>query len=841
LRLFIILIIFQFTIFEAVLPVCAQVKLGGSTGKVQKIEIDYANPKTYEIGGIDISGIRFLDQNALIAITDLKVGDEIEVPGPKITNAIKKLWDQNLLGDIEVGISKIEGRYIFLEFILKEKPRLSKFQINGVKKGEADDVREKIQLIRGKIVSDALIRNTQNTIRKFFTEKGYLNADVKIVQRDDSTLSNSVILVININKKTKVKIKEIQLVGNNEVPRKTVLKKLKDTKEKNPWRIFKASRFIKSKFEADKERLIEYYNKNGYRDAQVVFDSVYAYDDKTVILQMQINEGQKYYFRNIEWKGNYLYNDDYLNSLLGIKKGDVYNMELLQRKLNYNPLGYDISSLYMDDGYLFFTVDPVEVSVEKDSIDVEIRINEGQQATINKVTVQGNTKTNDHVILRELKTVPGQKFSRADIIRTQRELAQLGYFDPEKIGINPVPNPADGTVDINYTLEEKPSDQIELSGGWGGFFGFVGTLGLSFNNFSIRKINKLNEWSPLPSGDGQRFAIRFQANGRAFQTYNISFTEPWFGGRKPTSFTFGLNRSVQRGFSGFTRSEVNSRLAINGFNVSIGKRLRWPDDYFTVLYSANVQQYDLFNYRFLSNSDFGVKPTKSNSFAFTTTLARNSINNPTFPTAGSSLSLAVTTTPPFSLFRKDNNFSSDVERFKLIEYHKWMFDASWFTPIAKNFVINTRSHFGFLGNFNQSMGITPFERFRLGGSGIAGFNFLLGYDIIGLRGYNDVALSTPLIGGENAGVLFSKFVIEPRFAVSTNPAATIFVLGFLEGGNNWLSYKDYNPFNIYRSAGVGARIFMPAFGLIGVDFGKAFDGPSSVHQVFTFTIGQQIR
>jgi outer membrane protein insertion porin family len=491
----------------------------------------------------------------------------------------------------------------------------------------------------------------------------------------------------------------------------------------------------------------------------------------------------------------------------------------------------------MDDGYLFFSIDPSEVSVNKDSIDIELRVHEGPQARINRITIQGNTKTNDHVVLREIRTLPGEKFSRSDLIRTNRELATLGYFDPEKIGMNPVPNPQDGTVDIHYSVEEKPSDQIEMSGGWGGFFGFVGTLGLSFNNFSMRKITKLREWSPLPSGDGQRFSIRFQANGRQFQTYTMSFTEPWFGGKRPNSLTVGINRSVQRTLS--STNEVRSKLAINGVNVSLGKRLRWPDDYFSLMSSLNVQRYELFNYQLITGSSFGKDQTYSNSIALNTTFSRNSLNNPTFPTSGSSLSLILNLTPPYSLFRQNNNFSSDNERFRWVEFHKWNVDASWFIPLAKNLVINTRGHFGFIGNYNKQLGIGPFERFRLGGSGLSGFNFLLGYDIIALRGYADGAVGTPR--GIEAGVLFNKFVTELRYAISTNPAATIYVHAFMEGGNSWGSYVDYNPFNIYRSAGGGVRIFMPAFGMLGVDYGVAFDGPASMHNAFQFTIGQQIR
>jgi outer membrane protein insertion porin family len=831
---------FVLTAFAA-LTAEAQVKLGGKSTVSEPVEINYEKPKTYEIGGIDIKGVRFLSPEALIAYSGLKVGDKIEVPGLNIASAIKKLWEQGILGDIQVQVARVEkrpeGEFIFLDFVLKEKPRLSKFQIKGLKKGEADDVREKMGLIRGKVLNDALLKAASNTVKKHFLEKGFFSTDVKITQEPDTSLPNSVALQIAVEKGPRMKISSIEIEGNEQVDDETIRRKLKDTKERYFWRIFKASRFVRSKFEADKQKLSEFYTKNGYRDMQVLSDSVWKKADGTLGLKINVEEGQKYYFGNIRWSGNYLYKDDYLSAILNIRKGDVYNMDLLQKKLNYNPSGMDISSLYMDDGYLFFSIDPNEVAVNKDSIDIELRMHEGPQAKINRITVQGNTKTNDHVVLREIRTLPGEKFSRSDLIRTNRELATLGYFDPEKIGMNPVPNPADGTVDIHYSVEEKPSDQIEMSGGWGGFFGFVGTLGLSFNNFSMRKITKLREWSPLPSGDGQRFSIRFQANGRQFQTYSMSFTEPWFGGKRPNSFTVGLNRSVQRTLS--STNEVRSKLAINGVNVSLGKRLRWPDDYFSLMSSLNVQRYELFNYQLITGSTFGKDQTYSNSIALNTTFSRNSLNNPTFPTTGSSLSLILNLTPPYSLFRKNNNFSTDNERFRWVEFHKWNLDASWFIPLAKNLVINTRGHFGFIGNYNKQLGIGPFERFRLGGSGLSGFNFLLGYDIIALRGYADGAVGTPR--GIEAGVLFNKFVTELRYAISTNPAATIYVHAFMEGGNSWGSYVDYNPFNIYRSAGGGVRIFMPAFGMLGVDYGVAFDGPASMHNAFQFTIGQQIR
>ncbi|MGB3618062.1 MAG: outer membrane protein assembly factor BamA [Catalinimonas sp.] len=818
--------------------------------------VSYEAPKAYEIGGITVSGVKFLDHNALISITGLKVGDRINVPGDEISNGIKKLWEQGILGDIEVNVTKIEGDYIFLDFALKERPRLSRFSFKGVRKGETNDLRDKVDLIRGRVVTDALVKNAQNSIRAFYVEKGFLNTTVKIVPEDDTLLGNSVALRIQVDRGEKVKIQEIDIVGNTVFTDKKLRRKLKNTKRKNRWRFYKPSKFTRTGFEEDKEKLIAFYNSQGYRDAYVLSDTTYPYDDDEIMLRMELQEGEQYYFRNVTWTGNYVYDDEVLSQVLGIERGDVYNLETLEKRLNFNPSGLDVSALYLDEGYLFFNVQPVEVLVDGDSIDIEMRISEGPQADIKRVTVSGNTKTSDHVILRELRTLPGQKFSRSALIRSQREIAQLGYFDPEQIGINPVPNPEDGTVDINYTVVERPSDQIELSGGWGGLFGFVGTLGVTFNNFSLRNAGKLRNWRPLPAGDGQRLSLRLQANGRQFQTYSASFMEPWLGGHKPNAFSVNLSHSVQNILTNQLdrRSRVSGALNITSLTLGVGRRLRFPDDYFSLNNSLTLQRYYLFNY---INGNFlnGVDDGTYNGIVFNTTLARNSIDNPTFPTAGSSFSLSLALTPPYSAVLTDPNSTRDGQAVantagfanRWIEYHKWMFDASWFIPLAKKLVINNRAHFGFIGNYTRGTPITPFERFNMGGGGISGFNFLLGTEPVALRGYTDQSVRPidPETKQPFNGVAFHKFVSEIRYGISTNPAATIFVLGFLEAGNNWGGYDKYNPFDLKRAAGVGARIFMPAFGMIGIDWGYGFDpipgNPNANGSQFTFTIGQQIR
>lgn len=830
------------------------------------IKLNYNEPEKFEIADITVSGTQFLDPASLISVSGLKVGDVIKIPGDALSNAINKLWDQGILGNIDIAITKTDGRYIYLDFKLTERPRLSKFNFNGIKKGDADELKEKIRLVKGKVLTDAMLKSIQNSVKKFYAEKGFMNTNVSILQTKDTTFSNSVILNINIQKNRKVKIQEIVIEGCTDFDVNRVKRKLKETKERRWYKFWTSAKFKKTEYEEDKLNLISFYNAEGYRDALIVKDSIYSINNKRVGVYIKLNEGRKYYFRNVDWIGNYVYTSKTLDSILSVKKGDVYNMQNLQSKLNFNPNGLDISSLYLDNGYLFFSVEPVEVKIEGDSIDVEMRIHEGTQATIDKIIISGNTKTNDHVVLREIRTLPGQKFSRADIIRSQRELSQLGYFDPEKINIVPKPNPQKGTVDIEYNVTEKPSDQMQLSGGWGGYYGFVGTLGLSFNNFSLRNIPHFKKWSPLPSGDGQRFSVNFQANGPSYQNYSTSFTEPWLGGKKPHSFTFSINHSISRsgpsynrgglgstGYSSLTgnynnygtsyfNQSVDGSLKLTSVSVSLGKRLKWPDDYFTMVHSLSYLFYQLNNYSGFSNFSNG----NANNLSFTNTISRNSIDNPTYPRKGANMTFSLALTPPYSLFQPDRNFATESysDKFKYIEYYKMMFDCNWFTKIAGNLVLSTRAHMGFLNSYNSKMGIGPFERFKLGGDGLSGNNFLLGSDIIGLRGYQSNSIITQG-SGTNGGVAYNKFVFELRHPVTLNPAATVFVLAFAEGGNNWGNYNEINPFNLYKSAGVGARIFMPAFGLIGIDYGYGFDevpgNAGANSQRFTFSIGQQIR
>ena len=864
---------------------------------VQEGNLNYANPKEYTIAGIEVTGIEILDKNAMISISGLKIGDKIKIPGDDISNAIRKIWKYGLVGDISILVDRIEGNDVYLLIELAERSRLNSFYFTGISKTQESGLKEDLNLIRGKIVNDAMVRNTELAVKKYFVKKGFLNTEVKVTQELD-TLNDGIKLQIDVDPKSKVKINKISFHGNENFSDGTLKGRLKKTKEhprftlhrtlmtsvfqpkiylgkpyKASWtdvkewlgenvklNIFASSKFIQSEYDADKQRVIEYYNSKGYRDAEIVEDSIYKHNDRTINIDFKVYEGPKYYFRNIIWAGNFVYNDKQLDAVLGIGKGDVYNKELIQRKITFNPKGMDVSGLYMDDGYLFFRINPVEVAVAGDSIDVEMRIFEGEQATIDQVTITGNERTSDHVIRRELMTIPGEKFRRSDIIRTQQSLSQLGYFAPEKVNPNLQPNQAEGTVDVEWQVEEQSNDQIELSGGWGGYYGFVGTLGLTFNNFSLRNVPNLKNWKPLPVGDGQRLQLRVQANGRQYQSYSFSFTEPWLGGRKPHSLTVSLNSSVQRSLYNYYApipdpTDNTPTLKVNSVTVGLGRRLEWPDNYFTLTNSVSFLTYTLVNWY---SGGLGFEDGNANSITFNTTLSRRSVNEIMYPSQGSEISLSLTLTPPHSLWRDiDYSTATNAEKFAWIEYHKWMFDAKYYLPLdsRKKLVIEAKAHFGFIGQYTEKAGIGPFERFFLGGDGLAGgFNsFLLGQEIIGLRGYENNKITPPLYDnyGEvptnevQGGIVYDKFGLELRYPVTTGSAATIYGFGFIEAGNNWANYEDFNPFELYKSAGFGARIFMPAFGLIGLNWAYGFDTLENANQPsgsqFHFTIGQQLR
>ncbi|MBN8576363.1 MAG: outer membrane protein assembly factor BamA [Cytophagales bacterium] len=864
--------------------------------------LNYAAPQEYTIAGIEVTGLSLLDKNAMVSLTGLKVGDKIKIPGDGISNAIRKLWKHGLIGDASISVQKIEDTQVYLLIELTERPRLNDFYFTGISKGRQSSLKDDLKLIRGKIVNDAMIRNTEISVKKHFVKKGFLNTVVKVIPVTDTLVRGNVRLRIDVDLKSKVKINAINIEGNHDVSASKLKHKLKKTHERprmslhrallaevftfSPRKIkhaldssrnlttrdvkeffnrhvklnvFAGSKFIRSEFDEDKDKLISYYNSLGYRDAEVLSDTVTNYDKKNINVNIKVYEGRKYYFRNITWVGNYVHSTNTLNKILDINKGDVYNKELIEKKTTFNPKGADISGLYMDDGYLFFSVRPIEVAVVGDSIDVEMRIHEGDQATIDEVIISGNERTNDHVIRRELSTIPGQKFRRSDLIRTQQMLSQMGYFNPQKIDQDIRPNPANGTVDIEWKVEEQSNDQVELSGGWGGFYGFVGTVGLSFNNFSIRNVPHLKKWRPLPVGDGQRLSLRAQANGRSFQSYSLSFTEPWLGGRRPNSLTVSLNHSVSRLANARFEFTDDTSLKQSGITVGFGRRLEWPDNYFSLTHSLS---YLIYNYKNYFGTSILPAEGRTNEIMFNTTLSRNSIDNPMYPSSGSTISLAVNLTPPYSQWRDKSYYTDINQRYKWTELHKWMLDAKFYLkligsqkPDGRSLVLETKAHFGFIGTYDKSLGPGPFQRFLVGGDGLAGgFNsFVLGQDIIGLRGYTNNSVTPPLyalrgtqqLNSIEGGIVYNKFGMELRYPVTTGQSATIYGFLFTEAGNNWNNYRDFNPFNLYKSAGVGARIFMPAFGLIGLNWAYGFDRlPGATDKSgsqFHFTIGQQIR
>jgi len=845
--------------------------------------INYSSPKEYEIADIEVSGVEFLDNTALISLSGLRVGDKIKIPGDNISNAIDKLWKQGIIGNVSIVATKIEMDKIWLKIELSERPRLTNYEFEGINKSQVAEVKDQIELVRGKILTDVVIKNTKLAVTRYLEGKGYLNAEVDIIQKKDTIRGNSVSIIIDVEKNRKVKIKNINFYGDTLFASTRLRGKLKKTgelpnfhlpkdllektvnllnpvnlfhfathREKKSFNdlkdyfgevanvnVFKSSKYVKSDYTEDKSMLIGFYNSKGYRDAEIVRDSIYTINNKHLNIDIYVDPGKKYYFRDIIWTGNFIYDSETLDKVLGVEKGDVYDLDLVNKKLNYNPTGTDISSLYMDDGYLFFRVTPVETAIYEDSIDVEMRMYEGPQATINEIIISGNDKTNDHVIRREIRTLPGQKFNRTLLIRTQRELSQLGYFDPEQVNPVPTPNPANETVDIEWQLVERPNDQIELSGGWGGNFGFIGTLGLSFNNFSVRNIPHFDKWRPLPMGDGQKFSVRMQANGVRYQSYSVSFNEPWLGGRNPNNFGISFNHSVQRNVSFRNRNDVYSKLQLTGATISLGRRLKWPDDYFQLSNSISMQKY---NVQGATYTQYYRIAGDAYSFTFNNTIARSSVDSPMYPRGGSSISISSSFTPPYSLLNNKDYSDDSEETFKFLEYHKWNVDFRYYLKLAGDLVLAPRAHFGFLGSYSDKVGVGPFERFTLGGDGLTGQNFVLGTDVIGLRGYENRALN-----GENneGGTAFTKFVMELRYPVSLNPSATIYGLVFFEGGNNWSDIQQFNPYNLYRSMGAGVRIFMPAFGLLGLDWGYGLDPLPGSTEVsgpqFHFSIGQQIR
>ncbi|WP_346880737.1 outer membrane protein assembly factor BamA [uncultured Algibacter sp.] len=834
-------------------------------------DVSYNDGKKYTLGEISVSGNTAFNDGTIVTYSGLRKGSEIKIPGEAISTAIKKLWGSKLFSDIEIYVTKIEGDTAYLEIRLSDLPQLNELKINGIKKGKKESIIKDNKLNKGVKVTENLITTTKNFLTKKYQKQGFYNSKIHIntIEVKDSIQTARVNMVLNIDKGEKVKIQNIDFNGNNVLSDKRLRKSMKGTKKINRLRILKRSKFIDSTYQADLGHVIDTYKENGYRDARILSDSIIINDDKTISLIVNVNEGEQYTFGDINFIGNTVYTNEQLNRLVRINKGDTYNGILLQKRIadNSKPDAFDITNQYQNNGYLFSSINPVEVSADNNVIDIEIRISEGKPAYFNSVSVTGNDKTNDHVIYREIRTRPGQLYSKANVVRTVRELGQLGFFDAQEITPNFInPNPAEGTIDMEYSVKETGSSQIELQGGYGGG-GFIGTLGLSFNNFSIKNIFKKEAYKPIPSGDGQKLALRLQAS-RFFQTYSFSFSEPWLGGRRPVQFSTSISHTKQFLFNPQTRNADKSRsFNITGITFGLARRLSVPDDYFTLSQSVSYQRYDLSNY---NTGLFTFGDGFSNNLSYTVGLTRNNTNvDPIFPTGGSTFGVTAKLSLPYSLFngedytalnnerevndaiRRDatstpndiNNATDriaeiDQQRFNWLEFYKVNFKGTWYTQLTKNLVLRPNVEFGFLGAYNNDRGIIPFERFYLGGDGLGNFS-LDGREVVQLRGYPNQSLSD-----QDGGTIYNKFSLELRYPITLKASAKIYALGFLEGGASYNNFRDFNPFEIKRSAGLGVRIFMPAFGLLGIDFGHRFDDipgqPGSSRNWEThFIIGQQ--
>jgi outer membrane protein insertion porin family len=816
--------------------------------------LNYANPREYVIQDVTISGIRFIQEEVLVSLSGLKPGNTITLPGDDATRVLNKFWEQGLFADAKITASKIEGNKVWIDIYLLERPRMLSVDFDGISKSESQDLLDKINLRNGQQVTDDILDNTKRIVVDHFVEKGFLNTEVEIEQQADSVRINMVELLIKVDKNDRIKIDEIFFIGNEVFPDKRLRRVMKNTKKVN-LNIFKSSKVIAEKLKEDKASLVEFYNENGYRDAKVLSDSMVwlSEEEKRVNLYLRIFEGNQYFVGDIEWIGNTKYPSSLLSNVLGIQKGDVFDQSIFDERLFIDQDA--VNSIYLDNGYLFFDMTPVEVNVENDTIDFEIRIREGEQATVDRVIITGNTKTNEHVARREISTRPGDLFSKQEIIRSVRELASLGHFDPEQIEPNPIPNADDGTVDLEYKLIERANDQLEVSGGYGAGM-LIFTAGIRFSNFAAGRIFEKGAWRPVPSGDGQTLSLRAQTNGQFYQSYNFSFIEPWLGGKKRNSFSVSafhskMNPDSYRYMYNLTRdTEIEDKyMKITGGSLGLGRRLNWPDDFFTLQHALSFQRYQLKDYvgYFLAeNGNF-------NNFSLNTTLGRNSTDQPIYPRRGSNISLSLQLTPPYSLFNNTIDYvnAPDEVKYRWVEYHRWMFKGDWYKALAGNLVIYTRMHFGYLGMYNTDIGPSPFESFDVGGDGLTGYN-LYGRETVAMRGYENGSLTPRVLNGEvvpglsgnKSGNVYTKMTLELRYPVSLNPSATIFVLGFLEAGDAWYSIKDFSPFQAKRSAGVGLRAFLPMFGLLGVDWGYGFDkayegAPGISGSQFHFTIGQQ--
>ncbi|MDX9845378.1 MAG: outer membrane protein assembly factor BamA [Tenuifilaceae bacterium] len=803
------------------------------SGRSQTSPFSYSNPEDYSIRGVTVSGVRFVDPNVIVNMSGLFIGDTISIPGENITASINKLWDLGLFSDVKVTATKIDGKDIYLDIFLQELPRISGIAFTGIKKSEEKDIQDLVKLRIGGQATENVLDNAKRLIKNHYRSKAFLNSKVEIYQQNDTIMTNGVRLTFAVDKGPKIRISDITFEGNNNISERRLRRAMKNTKRRDI-NIFKASKFIEKDYDDDKISLIEYYNEHGFRDARVLGDSIFVTAENRIGVVIKVEEGPKYHYRNIVWVGNSKIPDEILDEILGIRKGDVYDKSLLDKRLFVDD--NSITTTYMDDGHLFFNIEPVEIRVANDSIDLEMRIFEGDKATVNKIFIQGNTKTHESVIRRELFTKPGDLFSKTNITRSIRELANLGHFDPEKLDVRPVPNMADGTVDLTYVVEEKANDQLEVSGGWGNKM-FVGTIGVRFSNFSISRIFEKQAWRPVPSGDSQTLSIRGQTNGSYYKAFSLSFVEPWLGGRKPTNFSFSLYHTVNNLPGTYIYQISDQRMKVTGGAIGIGTRLKWPDDWFQFYNELSIQNYNLNKWDY-----FLINTGKSNNLSYKAVLTRNSVDQLIFPRSGSNFTASLQLTPPFSkISGKDFSTVTDLqEKYRWIEYHKWTGKAQWYHNLVDNLVLYTGAQFGYLGYYNKDIGYSPFEGFDLGGDGMSGYN-LYGRETIGMRGYENSALS-PVIKGVPVANIYTKYTVEMRYPITLQPQAAIYLLTFLEAGNAWYEFRTLNPFNLHRSAGIGARVFLPMIGMLGVDWGYGFDkiphNPTKHKGQFHFTIGQ---
>lgn len=833
--------------------------------------IQYNNtPQKYEISGITVSGVKNYEDYVIIGFSGLTVGQQITVPGEDITNAVKRFWKHGLFSDVQINATKSFKDKIWLNIALKQRPRISDINFIGMKKSDKDDIEAKLGLVKGNQVTPNLIDRAKKVIQKHYEEKGFRNVDVKIDQKDDLSKENQVLVNIEVDRKLKTKVERIFINGNQALTANKIQRVMKKTNEKGKiLNFFRQKKFVNTDFTADKELIIKKYNELGFRDAVIVKDSVAQVNDQAVNVYLTIDEGKKYFIHSIKWIGNTIYPSSYLDQVLRMRKGDVYNQKMLEDRTQVDDDA--VANEYMNNGYLFFNLEPVEVNVANDSIDLEMRIYEGKPATINKVEIKGNDRLYEHVIRRELRTKPGQLFNKSDIQRSAREIAQTGHFNPENMDIRPTPNPENGTVDISYGLESKANDQVEFSAGWGQT-GIIGKLSLKFTNFSLKNLlNPSSYKGIIPQGDGQTLTVSGQTNAKYYQSYSVSFMDPWFGGKRPNSLSVSAYYSKQTGMSStYNNSYYNNYynnyssgyyggygnygssyydysssldpdkyMQMLGLSVGFGKRLTWPDDYFQFSAELSLQRYMMKNWDY-----FLVTDGKSNNFSINLSLSRSSIDNPIFTRVGSTFSLSAQITPPYSLFDgKDYaSMTNNAEKYKWVEYHKWKIKSRTFTPITNKFILSTRADYGFVGYYNKDKK-SPFETFYMGGDGMTGYSGMYATETIGLRGYQNGSLSNA-----GYGYAYSRLGLELRYPFILQPSSTIFALTFLEAGNSWSDIKDFNPFTLKRSAGLGVRIMLPMIGLLGIDWAYGFDKVASSTGALTrqysgsnfhFIIGQE--